>query len=100
MLTSMLDRKDQRRSRRRPFRHRAKIVPVDGSETIPCLITDVSQTGARVRTDTAERLPQDFVLQLTESEGPRRFCHLVWRNDSQAGLRFDKEDDAQSRRSA
>lgn len=83
--------KDQRRNRRRSLRYPARIVSVDGRETMPCVVTDVSQTGARVKVEDGGSLPDDFILRLAGGENPRRVCHLVWRAKSQAGVRFEKE---------
>lgn len=84
--------KDKRRSQRRPLRYPARIVSVDGRETITCVLTDVSQTGARVRIEDDGALPDDFILRLAEGNSPRRVCRLVWRAKSQAGVRFEKEE--------
>ena len=58
---------------------------------MPCVVTDVSQTGARVKVEDGGSLPDDFILRLAGGENPRRVCHLVWRAKSQAGVRFEKE---------
>jgi hypothetical protein len=57
-----------------------------GSEVIDCAILDVSDRGARLELSTTKELPSDFVLKLTE--GDRRECKVVWRNETRVGVEF------------
>jgi hypothetical protein len=57
-----------------------------GSAVIDCAILDVSDRGARLELSTTEELPSDFVLKLTE--GDRRECKVVWRDENGVGVEF------------
>jgi len=55
-------------------------------ETIECCLADVSATGARLVTDDAAALPEEFLLQL--SDELQRWCRIRWRNATEAGVQF------------
>jgi hypothetical protein len=57
-----------------------------GSAVIECAILDVSDRGARLELSTPKELPSDFVLKLTE--GNRRQCKVVWRDENRVGIEF------------
>ena len=57
-----------------------------GSAVIDCAILDVSDRGARLELSTTKELPSDFVLKLTEGE--RRECKVVWRDENRVGVEF------------
>jgi hypothetical protein len=79
---------EQRRSPRRLMRYPAKIDPGGGAALRPCIICDISLTGAQLRTEADAGLPEEFVLLL--GRAPRR-CRVVWRKDRQVGVLFWKE---------
>ncbi len=57
-----------------------------GSAVIDCAILDVSDRGARLELSTIEGLPTLFSLRLTE--GNRRDCKVVWRDENIVGVEF------------
>ena len=74
----------------------AHIVGIDGSWRIPCRMSDVSQTGARLMLDgSTEGLDlKEFFLALSTSGGVYRRCELIRLNGNEIGVRFLKPPDA------
>ncbi len=79
---------DQRKAKRQALRYSARIDAVGGDGQMSCIIKDVSQTGARVATDSPDQLPDEFILRLTSTGLPRRLCKVVWRSETEAGVSF------------
>jgi hypothetical protein len=80
---------NRRKFPRRTFSHNARIVGNDGTWGHNCQIIDVSATGARLATEEALNLPNDFLLTLTKSGSAVRKCHRVWSRGKQIGIEFD-----------
>jgi hypothetical protein len=53
---------------------------------VPCTISDVSATGARLTTDHMDMLPDEFDLALNADI--MRKCQVVWRRKNQVGVKF------------
>ena len=53
----------------------------------PCQVLDVSDTGVRIAVDPALRVPNDFVIVLSQGR-PGRRAHVKWRNATQIGAQF------------
>ena len=53
----------------------------------PCQVLDVSDTGVRIAVDPALRVPNDFVIVLSQGSQGRR-AHVKWRNAKQIGAQF------------
>jgi hypothetical protein len=53
---------------------------------VPCTISDVSATGARLTIGYIERLPDKFNLALNADI--MRSCQIVWRRKNQIGIKF------------
>lgn len=78
---------DLRKHARKPFHWRATILA--GAEPPrSCMVTDVSESGARIKLDKSGELPDKFVLLLTSSGTTRRMCRVVWRTKKEAGVKF------------
>jgi hypothetical protein len=54
--------------------------------TVPCTISDVSATGARLTTKYPRSLPNEFHLALNADL--MRRCRVMWRNGNQVGISF------------
>jgi hypothetical protein len=80
--------KDKRRAIRRPMRYHAVLDLPEGVQR-GCMLSDISQTGARIDVETADELPDHFVLLLSGNGSPRRKCRIVWRQPTQVGVSFD-----------
>ena len=76
-----------RKHARKPFHWRATIV-AGAEQPRPCMVTDVSESGARLKLDKSAELPDKFILLLTTSGAARRMCRVVWRSKKEAGVKF------------
>lgn len=84
-------RRERRRSRRTRKREIAWI-EADRGPVSSCVICDRSDTGARLQVHRPRALPDRFNL-LTGNEGSiRHLCEVVWRGDTQVGVRFSPEE--------
>jgi PilZ domain-containing protein len=53
-----------------------------------CGVRNLSDTGACLRLDDAQAVPDSFHLVFDSGE-PSRQCRVVWRNARQLGVRFE-----------
>ena len=83
--------KDRRRARRLSHMQFASFIELE-AEKRECLVSQVSETGARIEVAQARGLPDDFVLHLS-GKVPRR-CRVVWRNDKAVGIVWNWHGDA------
>jgi PilZ domain len=81
-------RTNQRKAPRKSVNYPAWIA-ADGGKKLGCLLSDISESGARIRYEQPETLPDNFVLLLGAGDNaPRRVCRVVWRADAQVGVQF------------
>jgi hypothetical protein len=92
----MAEHEQRREHVRKSMSYRAHIVGDDGSWTYPCEIFDVSVGGARLAVYCPPQapLPEQFLLQLTEISHASRHCELAWRQGSEIGVRFIRQQGA------
>jgi len=80
---------------RKSSRRRVKVVAYlythDGWPIGECEMRDISSGGAQIATKNLEELPNAFLLSLSRNGVVRRHCHLVWRGDETAGVKFSVE---------
>ena len=76
----------ERGAARRRVLKAAQIVYDGGQTVIECMIRDISDTGAKIDTETALALPAAFSVVLPD--GARRPARLVWQNANLLGIRF------------
>lgn len=87
---SFRSKAELRKHARKPFHWRAAIIT--GTEPPrPCTVSDVSESGARLKVDKPDQLPEKFYLLLTTSGKTRRLCRVVWRSKKDAGVKFVAE---------
>lgn len=79
--------KDQRKAPRRPMRYSAWIA-IAPKKMHGCLLSDISETGARIEIDDSKIVPDRFPLFLTKNGTARRVCTVVWRKPKQLGVTF------------
>jgi len=96
--------REQRRAKRTRRRNAAWIGLGNGGTRIPCVLWDISDTGARLAAPRTNVLPATFHLLLSKEGHLQRKCRVVWRNDRQVGVRFieeipDLDDDRHRRQS-
>ncbi len=74
--------------RRRSVRfHAAKPATIlAGQDSLPCLMRDLSEGGARLRLEDPGQVPEDFMLQIGHAKP--RACRIVWRAQHQLGVAF------------
>jgi len=79
--------KEKRNARRQPIRHSAWVATTP-KQRFGCLVSDVSDTGARIEVNDSTAVPDIFVLMLSSNGAARRFCRVVWRKPHQVGVKF------------
>ena len=82
-------RADQRKSRRRPIRYSAWMA-LDNEKLHGCVLSDISDTGARLDVEDSEDLPDRFMLLLSGTGSARRSCRVIWRAPHQIGVAFER----------
>ena len=80
--------KDKRKSTRRPIRYSAWVA-LEGDQVHGCVMTDVSDSGARLDIDESKPIPDQFDLLLTITGSARRKCRVAWRKPRQIGVLFE-----------
>jgi hypothetical protein len=80
--------RENRKSPRRDIHQFAVVHGGDDRQIQPCMVRNVSATGAQIGIETASEIPDEFVLILTSKGSVRRRCRIVWRSDKALGVRF------------
>lgn len=57
------------------------------SSPMPCIVMDISATGARIKALSADELPNEFLLTI-ESTMAQHQCKVVWRVGDELGIHF------------
>lgn len=83
--------KDRRRARRLSHMQFASFIELEADKR-DCLVSQVSETGARIEVPNARELPDEFVLHLS-CKVPRR-CRVMWRTDNAIGIVWNWHGDA------
>jgi hypothetical protein len=79
--------KEQRKAARRPMRYTAWIA-IAPKKMHGCVLSDISETGARIDIDDSAIVPDRFPLFLSRNGSARRVCTVVWRKPKQLGVTF------------
>lgn len=80
--------KDNRLARRTHLGRRCWIAIGPQQQPIECQISDISETGAKIKGRLNIELPQKLELLLTENGTVRRGCTVVWQAQNELGVRF------------
>lgn len=80
---------DKRKTIRRTLRYSAWVT-LAGDQLHGCVLSDVSETGGRIDIDDSEKIPDQFMLLLSNNGSARRKCRVVWRKPGQIGVSFDR----------
>ena len=59
-----------------------------GGDNYPCLVRDISSTGAALELSDLIRIPDEFTLIITDDR-LKLSCRVVWRREYRVGVRFD-----------
>jgi hypothetical protein len=81
---------DKRKSVRRAMQYTAWIAQ-PGQPLLGCLLSDISEHGARIDVESIDSVPDEFMLFLSRRGTPRRKCRVAWRSaeQNQIGLKFE-----------
>ncbi|MEA3023040.1 MAG: hypothetical protein QOK01_1892 [Alphaproteobacteria bacterium] len=79
---------EKRRSRRKSFERSGFIKHGQGKRPEPCILRNLSQTGARLACTAPQALPDQFVLALSPDGKVTRDCTVVWRSGFELGVKF------------
>ena len=80
--------KDNRKDRRRPMRYTAWVA-VGPKQLHRCVVSDISESGARIVVENSSLIPDCFFLFLSPTGAARRACRVAWRNATQIGVKFE-----------
>jgi hypothetical protein len=78
---------ERRKHQRFQFNRVGKFYTDSGALPRDCVITDVSEQGARIVVPDAA-VPNQFYLQISGDRPMRENCEVVWRLGNEVGLRF------------
>jgi hypothetical protein len=79
---------EQRRNPRKNIRIKAAIVDAAGAVVGECVVSNISDSGAKLTRITSMPLPDKFELILARGGIVRRHCTVAWRSESGIGVRF------------
>jgi hypothetical protein len=79
-------RGERRKNFRVEWHSPATIYDVDRELLRPCILSNFSNTGARITGVIATTIPDEFVLCITL--GRTRKCRVIWRSDDALGVEF------------
>jgi hypothetical protein len=82
-------RGDNRKAMRRPLRYSAWMA-FDNEKPHGCVLSDISDSGARLDVEDVNSVPERFMLLLSGTGAARRSCRVIWRGDAQIGVAFEK----------
>ena len=88
MNGSAPSKKEVRTVRRKGLHQPAWVVLRRGATPLPCLLWDISDTGACLTIGTTTGVPPEFSLFVSKEERRGFQCEVVWRNKLQLGVRF------------
>lgn len=78
---------ERRGSPRRKTRFKATVVHGADYQTAPCLVVEISETGARIRSEIVGSLPDAFYV-VWHAERSALAVDLIWRSGVEMGVRF------------
>ena len=80
---------NKRKSKRRLIRYTAWLV-LEGDHLHGCMLSDASDTGARLNVEDSKIIPDTFTLLLAGNGSAQRTCRVVWRKPQQVGVKFER----------
>jgi hypothetical protein len=78
----------EKRVARRKFLRYTAWVALNAEQRHGCVVSEVSDSGARIDVQDSKILPDHFVLLLTNTGAARRYCRVMWRKPTQVGVKF------------
>ena len=55
-----------------------------------CVLSDISESGARLDVEDSRKIPDRFPLFLTNKGAPRRNCRVIWRKPTSICVDFER----------
>jgi hypothetical protein len=83
-MAALTRKREQRKSLRQP----GWITLDGGFAARPCVVQDISATGAKVTIDDPNVLPARLRLAFSRDARTGRNCEVVWRRGKSVGIRF------------
>jgi hypothetical protein len=83
-MAALTRKREQRKSLRQP----GWITLDGGFAARPCVVQDISATGAKVTIDDPNVLPAKLRLAFSRDARTGRNCEVVWRRGKSVGIRF------------
>ena len=77
-----------RRNKRTPSNASAIIRTADASFTLPCVVRNLSESGAKLSFGDSTPLPSEFILYLKSGSPIGWKCRTIWRIENNIGVRF------------
>ena len=69
--------------------HKAGWITFDGGFAArPCVVQDMSASGAKITVDDSNALPGRLRLAFSRDARTGRYCEVVWRRGKSAGVKF------------
>lgn len=90
------ERPELRKSRRSQFTCPARISLGNGKSDVDCMVSDISDEGARIAVASDIELPKEFMVSFTLGGAIR--CRMVWREGRHVGVRFVRRSSARMAR--
>ena len=63
-------------------------IALKSGELHGCVLSDISEIGARIDVEDSKKIPNRFPLFLSRGGAARRICTVVWRKPKQVGVTF------------
>ncbi len=79
---------NRRRASRSEYHTAGTIKSVLRNTELPCVVEDLSKTGARLQVENVNHIPDTFHLGITGSNFSAE-CIVVWRSRSEVGVIFE-----------
>ena len=78
----------KKREARKSLRQPGWITLDGGFAARPCVVQDISSTGAKITLDDPNVLPAKLRLAFSRDARTGRNCEVVWRRGSSVGIKF------------
>jgi hypothetical protein len=78
----------KKRETRKSLRQPGWITLDGGFAARPCVVQDISLTGAKITVDDPNVLPAKLRLAFTRDARTGRNCEVVWRRGNSVGIKF------------
>lgn len=84
----MLPKPEKKRATRKSVQRGAWIVLDGGFAARPCTVIDLSDSGAKIRTDDPTAVNSRLKLSFSRDGRKGRSCEVAWRRGNTMGLKF------------